>query len=66
MTPLQCSENASNNALRLRDDLAQDLPDHLKGDSFTKPGGMQKMMRGIGGMAGLKGMLPPGGGDFGG
>ncbi len=25
---------------------------------FTKPGGMQKMMRGIGGMAGLKGMFP--------
>lgn len=25
---------------------------------FTKPGGMQKMMRGIGGMTGLKGMFP--------
>ncbi|TAL61644.1 MAG: signal recognition particle protein [Legionella sp.] len=25
---------------------------------FTKPGGMQKMMRGLGGMAGLKGMFP--------
>ncbi len=25
---------------------------------FTKPGGMQKMMRGIGGMAGMKGMFP--------
>ncbi len=25
---------------------------------FTKPGGMQKMMRGLGGMTGLKGMLP--------
>lgn len=25
---------------------------------FTKPGGIQKMMRGLGGMAGLKGMLP--------
>jgi signal recognition particle subunit SRP54 len=25
---------------------------------FTKPGGMKQMMRGIGGMAGMKGMLP--------
>ncbi|MFI4917963.1 MAG: signal recognition particle protein [Legionellales bacterium] len=25
---------------------------------FTKPGGMQKMMRGIGGMTGMKGMFP--------
>lgn len=25
---------------------------------FTKPGGMQKMMRGLGGMAGMKGMFP--------
>ncbi len=25
---------------------------------FTKPGGMQKMMRGLGGMSGLKGMFP--------
>ena len=25
---------------------------------FTKPGGIQKMMRGLGGMAGLQGMLP--------
>ena len=25
---------------------------------FTKPGGMQKMMRGLGGMAGMKGLFP--------
>ena len=25
---------------------------------FTKPGGLQKMMRGIGGLPGMKGMLP--------
>jgi signal recognition particle subunit SRP54 len=25
---------------------------------FTKPGGLKQMMRGMGGMAGLKGILP--------